>query len=264
MQNKRLVGVITVLGGWAVQSFGYSKYLPLGRPTTIAENFDRWGADEIFLCCIDRNTAGPDLHLLEEVANLGLTTPLIYAGGIRSREDAIAVVSAGADRIVVESGWLHEPNEIRRICTVVGSQAIIASMPILFSKSGKLRMFDYRNSHARDLPTVIFQAFADGELSELLVIDCKNEGTESIFDVRLLEEFPPVDIKIIAFGGISNPNIAQTLLEHSSITAIGVGNFLNYREHAIQYFKQSLTGSFLRPAHFHPFRRERPFHAPDL
>ena len=56
MVKKRLVGVITVKDGWAVQSFGYERYLPLGRPEVIAENLDRWGADEILLQCIDRST----------------------------------------------------------------------------------------------------------------------------------------------------------------------------------------------------------------
>ena len=49
MLKKRIIGSITVLNGWAVQSIGYSQYLPLGRPSVIAENLDRWGADEILI-----------------------------------------------------------------------------------------------------------------------------------------------------------------------------------------------------------------------
>ena len=49
MIRKRLIGVITVKGGWAVQSFGYARHLPLGRPEILAENLDRWGADEILV-----------------------------------------------------------------------------------------------------------------------------------------------------------------------------------------------------------------------
>ena len=60
MINKRLAGVITVKDGWAVQSFGFRSYLPLGRPEVLAENLDRWGADEIILQCIDRGDLGPD------------------------------------------------------------------------------------------------------------------------------------------------------------------------------------------------------------
>ena len=54
MLKKRLIGVITVLDGWAVQSFGYKKYLPLGKPKILAKNLDNWGADEILIQSINR------------------------------------------------------------------------------------------------------------------------------------------------------------------------------------------------------------------
>ncbi len=56
MLKKRLIGVVTVREGWAVQSFCYNRYLPLGRPEAIVENLDRWGADEILIHCIDRSS----------------------------------------------------------------------------------------------------------------------------------------------------------------------------------------------------------------
>ena len=70
---------ITVLNGWAVQSIGYSQYLPLGRPSVIAENLDRWGADEILIQCIDRSASqnGPDYKTLSELSAVGINTPLI-------------------------------------------------------------------------------------------------------------------------------------------------------------------------------------------
>src|SRR3989338_7969798 len=105
MLKKRLIGVVTVKSGWAVQSVGYQRYLPLGRPEWLVENLDRWGADEILLQCIDRSTAdaGPDFELLDKVARLGLSTPLIYSGGIRSRDEGVAVIQRGADRIAVDA-----------------------------------------------------------------------------------------------------------------------------------------------------------------
>ena len=53
----------------------------MGSPKVIMENFDRWGADEIYLNCIDRGNRGPNLDLLSEIANAGITTPVIYGGG---------------------------------------------------------------------------------------------------------------------------------------------------------------------------------------
>ena len=63
MIKKRLIGAVIVKNGWAVQSFGYNKYLPLGRPSILIKNLNRWGADEILVNVIDRShkNLGPDL-----------------------------------------------------------------------------------------------------------------------------------------------------------------------------------------------------------
>ena len=53
MLKKRLIGVITVKDNKAVQSISYKNYLPIGSPKLVAENLDRWGADEIICLSID-------------------------------------------------------------------------------------------------------------------------------------------------------------------------------------------------------------------
>ena len=94
MLKKRLIGVITFLDGWAVQSFGYKKYLPLGKPEVIARNLDNWGADEILIQSIDRsiNNYGPDFELLNSLRDLALSTPLSYGGGIYTLDHAVEVI----------------------------------------------------------------------------------------------------------------------------------------------------------------------------
>lgn len=116
MLKKRLIGVVTVRQGWAVQSFNYSRYLPLGKPEVLVENLDRWGADEILIQCIDRSVAnaGPDFPLLDRLGALGLSTPLIYAGGIRNAEDAVKAVNLGADRLSVDTLLWDAPHQLEK------------------------------------------------------------------------------------------------------------------------------------------------------
>ena len=76
MLKKRLIRVVTIKDGSAVQSFGYGRYLPLGRPECLVENLDRWGADEILVQVIDRTrrSLGPDFALLSKLARIGMGT----------------------------------------------------------------------------------------------------------------------------------------------------------------------------------------------
>src|SRR5690554_2349668 len=117
MLRKRLIGVVTVRNGWAVQSFGYRRYLPLGRPECLVENLDRWGADEILVQVIDRSAGerGPDFDLLARLGRLGLETPLIYGGGVASADHAVRAIQSGADRVTVDQALHRAPDEVRRM-----------------------------------------------------------------------------------------------------------------------------------------------------
>jgi cyclase len=242
--KKRLIGVVTVRNGWAVQSFGYRRYLPLGRPECLVENLDRWGADEILVQVIDRSSAklGPDLELLERLAGLGLGTPLIYGGGIRSVEDGVNVIKRGADRFTVDALFQDDFKLVAELGERLGVQAVIASMPVS-AEGGKLALLDHRTGQSRPLP-----AIAAGKLSEVLLIDWQHEGTPEGFDQSLIARFPAKDMVLIAFGGISTARQMRSLLTHPQVSAVAVGNFLSYREHAIQGFRNDVACASLRQA----------------
>lgn len=242
MIKKRLIGVVTVKNGWAVQSFGYKRYLPLGKPECLIENLDRWGADEILIQVIDASCSnrGPDFDLLERLGRLGLETPLIYAGGIRSVSDGAKLIQLGADRLMVDALLHDEPSVIEGLANQLGAQALIASMPLAISQGG-LTWFDYRRKILKPIGVDISNFLLTGVCSEVLIIDWRNEGVVNQFNYELIEKFPLKNMSIIAFGGISESSQIKTILGKREVAAIAIGNFLNYREHAIQDYKASLV-----------------------
>lgn len=145
MIKKRLIGVVTVCGSLAVQSIGYRRYLPLGNPMIIVENLDRWGVDEILIQCIDRsrNNLGPNFKLLKYISSLGLSTPLIYAGGIRNSIDAVEVIRTGADRVAVDAILWDSPLLLQQVSSELGAQALIINMPVSICDK-KLFWMNYR------------------------------------------------------------------------------------------------------------------------
>jgi cyclase len=251
MLKKRLVGVVTVKNGWAVQSFGYSRYLPLGKPECLVENLDRWGADEILVQVIDCSTvsSGPDFKLLEKLGKLGLETPLIYAGGIQSVEDGLSLIQLGADRIAVDALLHDNPIEVESLSEKLGSQALIASLPLSWNGSG-LSWLDYRSKTSMPISDSVLNLIKTGVVSEVLISDWENEGMPMGFEQELIKNFPLQDISMIAFGGISQPKQMTALLECPGVVAVAIGNFLSYQEHVIQKFKEALIGSPVRHAKY--------------
>jgi cyclase len=247
MLKKRLIGVVTVRDGWAVQSIGYRRHLPLGRPEVLVQNLDRWGADEILLQCIDRSASGlgPDLEVLRKIGKLGIATPLIYAGGISTAEDAVKVVSNGADRIMVDAMLVNSPQTLEPVARQLGTQAVIAHLPARTGVDG-IRSLDYRNGLEGPIENWI-DRLPSNWISELMVTDWAHEGIPGGFDEKLLEVMRFIDKPLLFFGGISQPKQIESLLKHPQVVAVGMGNFLNYREHSVQKLKEKMGSSALRP-----------------
>jgi cyclase len=243
---KRLVGVVTVRQGLAVQSFGYKRWLPLGRPEVLVENLDRWGADEILVLCIDRAGQGPDLALLDRLGALGLSTPLIYGGGIRDAAQAAAVVQRAADRIAVDALLHDEPSALRPIAERLGAQAVVAALPLTLDAGGGLSWLDHRSGRSRPLPEGLSAWWRDGLVSEALLIDWQHEGQRAGFDPRLGQAFDALGLPYIAFGGLSEPAQLRQQLLAPHCVAVAMGNFLSWREHAVQDAKRALQGLPLR------------------
>ena len=247
MLKKRLVGVVTVKDGWAVQSFGYQRYLPLGKPECLIKNLDRWGADEILVQVIDRSRKkiAPDFSLLERIGKLGLSTPLIYGGGIRNVADGVKVIQYGADRLVVDALLYDDLQEVQFLSERLGAQAVIASLPLSWQE-GKLAWFDYRTQTKVAIATQLLETIQSGIISEMLISDWLHEGQTNGFEPNLVKKFPLQNIPIIAFGGVSEAVQMAELLAQPNIVAIAIGNFLNYQEQAIQKYKQAIASEQIR------------------
>lgn len=247
MIKKRLIGVINVLDGYGVQSFSYSKYLPLGKPEILAENLDRWQVDEILIQCIDRtkNNLGPDFKTLEKISKLGLKTPLIFSGGIRSVDDGVELIKCGADRLAVDAALRGPRSILVGLSSILGAQALVASLPVSVD-DGKLFWYDYLRKTSTPLDKAMLELFSDKILSEALLIDWKHEGLHNRFDVNLLDHSTALKAPCLFFGGISSLSVMEKVLATPNVAAVAMGNSLNYKEHSIDILRSQVDGVNLR------------------
>ncbi len=255
MVYKRLIGVIAVENAWAVQSFGYKRTLPLGRPEMLAENLDRWGVDEIVILDFGRSRQGlgPDFKLLNRLTALGLGTPLAYGGGICSVDDAVAVIQTGVERICIDSLLHTVPKTVCDLAAHIGGQAIIGALPVKRANEQGLAWYNHRSGVISDLDTEIIGLFSEQYISEALLIDYRHEGIENSFDASIPSLFSEYinSVPLLLYGGISEFSQVETYLEYENVVGVCIGNFLNYKEHAIQQFKEQKNVSrFCRPAFY--------------
>ena len=129
----------------------------------------------------------------------------------------------------------------RHLDTCQYETILIATVPRVRCREHGVRQVRLPWAEERSRFTAMFEA---------LVIDWRHEGQPGAFDLRLLDATALKGIRLIAFGGLSEPLALRKALEAPGVVAVAQGNFLNYREHAIQVLKQQLEGLPLRAARY--------------
>ena len=118
--------------------FGHFTYV--GDPCNTVRIFNELEVDELLFLDIQATRAGrpPDMALLADIAN-ECFMPLGYGGGIRTVDDAAAILKVGFEKVAVNSAILDDPALITRLADTIGSQAVIASIDVKKSLWGATR-----------------------------------------------------------------------------------------------------------------------------
>jgi imidazole glycerol phosphate synthase subunit HisF len=242
MAFKRIISTLFVKDGMVVKSYGYRYWRPAGKLRSALQNLDRWQTDEILVIDISRR-ARLDPVVLREITSARISTPLVFGGGIRREEDVHRLLDVGCDRIVLENLALHEPHRVHELANLVGSQALIGSLPIVTTQQG---MHLWQEESSQDPPRDIHEVFSHYEalpFSEILLIDAAHEGFSGKGHATMescIDTFPGSK-GIIWFGGLDEP-IATTLLRHHRTVAVAFGNVNFERELHVPLARKAILG----------------------
>ncbi|SNS11561.1 cyclase [Humidesulfovibrio mexicanus] len=246
MLKKRVIACLLLTGdggGLVVQSLGFHRRLPVGRPEIAAEFLDSWGVDEIILLKIDARGPGDtaDPELVRRVAGRCFA-PLTVGGGIRSVEDAARLVRAGADKIVVNAGALESPALVGDIARVYGSQCVVGAMDVRRLDGDRLRVFTGGAKIPAHLAPEAWATRLEAlGAGEILVQAADRDGQGQGYDLDLTRRVAQaVSVPVIALGGAGRPEHLRAVLTETGAAAAAVGNMLHYTEHSVAVCKASL------------------------
>jgi cyclase len=127
-----------------------------------------------------------------------VSIPFTFGGGIRTVEDATAVLEAGADKVSVNSAALTRPQLIEELASLLGSQAVVVAID---TENGRVRSHAATRDAARDTVAWARECEARGA-GELLVTSIDRDGTRNGYDLELLARLrDAVSLPVIASGG---------------------------------------------------------------
>jgi cyclase len=231
MSWPRIIVCLDVAGGRVVKGTRFRDLRDQGDLLDLALRYADEGADEIAFLDIEASagdTSRPTrLDWVRRVAE-GLFIPFSVGGGVRSWEDALRLLDAGADRVSVGTAAVRDPAVLAPLAERAGRQAVIFSLDarhvtpercIATVRGGR----DDTNLDALALSTAAVDAGA-GEVL-LNVIDA--DGTRTGFDIAYTRAVArAVPVPVIASGGAGHPaDFLRVLTEGEAQAALGAGIF---------------------------------------
>ena len=129
MALKRVIPCLDVDSGRVVKGTNFVGLRDAGDPVELAERYDAEGADELVF--LDITASHERRETIVELARRtadNVFIPFTIGGGIRSVEDAQAVLDAGADKVSVNSAALARPELIGELAEVFGSQCVVLAI----------------------------------------------------------------------------------------------------------------------------------------
>lgn len=225
MPSKRIIACLDVKGGRVVKGVRFEGHADMGDPAELARRYRDEGADEVVIYDIAASAEGRtiDYGWLAQVARV-LDIPLTVAGGIRSREQAMACLEHGADKVSINSPALERQALIGEIAELAGSQCVVVGVDSRVI-DGVWRAFQYtgaadtiRGTPRRTMDWIVeAQERGAGEI----VLNCMDrDGVRQGFDVdQLREARQRLRIPLVASGGAGVPSHFVDVFREADVSA---------------------------------------------
>ena len=132
--------------------------------------------------------------------------PLTVGGGVRSADDARALLLAGADKVGVNSAAVARPELVADIADRFGSQCVVASVDARANGRGGWDVFTHGGRTATGIDAVAHAIrLAQLGAGELLVTSMDRDGTRDGYDLALTRTIADaVSVPVVASGGVGN------------------------------------------------------------
>jgi len=255
MLARRIIPCLDVRAGRVVKGVAFVDLRDAGDPVECATRYDASGADEIALLDITASHEGRGtwLDVVSKTAEATFV-PLTVGGGVREVADVRALLTAGADKVSINTAAVKDPSLLERCAGSWGSQAIVVAIDAKRSASGKSwEVYIHGGRTATGLDAL---AWADKAVrlgaGEILLTSMDRDGTKEGYDLELTRAVADaVGVPVIASGGVGTlEHLRQGLVEGRADAALAASIF-HMGQHTIGEAKQYLA------EHGVPVRLER-------
>jgi cyclase len=272
MLAKRIIPCLDVNHGRVVKGTNFLNLRDAGDPVAVAARYDAEEADELVF--LDITASHEDRGILLEVVRRTAEVcfmPLTVGGGIRSLDDIRTLLSAGADKVSINSAAVRDPDLVHRAARRFGSQCIVVNIdPKRVVRDGRV-IWEVHINGGR-VPTgreavAWAREVQDLGAGEIVLTSMDADGTKNGYDLEMTGSVvDAVDIPVVASGGAGSPEHLRAVLAEAGASAALAASIFHYGEYSIGETKAYLAshGVPIRRVACHALDRIKATDAPRL
>lgn len=242
MLAKRIIPCLDVDKGRVVKGVNFVDLIDAGDPVELAKFYNEEGADELVLLDI---TASSDnrkimLDIVKKVAK-GIFIPFTVGGGINSIDQIREIISAGAEKVSLNTAAVKNPELISDATNEFGSQCIVAAIDAK-KTGGSWNVFIRGGREDTGIDAIEWaQKAVHLGAGEILLTSMDKDGTKSGFDIKLTQKVSEaVRVPVIASGGAGKLQDFRGVLTSGKADAAIAASLFHFGEIKIANVKKYL------------------------
>lgn len=231
MFRPRVIPMLLLKGKGLVKSIRFKDYRYIGDPINAVKIFNDLKADELVFvdiqASIENKSISTDfVHRVGDEANM----PFAVGGGIRSISDIRRIINAGAEKAIINTYALENPDFIKQASEEFGSSTIVVSMDVMKKRFGKKQLFTHGGKNASGLPPKDFaQLMEEKGAGEIIINSIEQDGTMQGYDLELIKTVSKaVTIPVVAAGGAGKMIDFKKAITESYASAVAAGSMFVY------------------------------------
>lgn len=231
MFRPRVIPVLLLKNAGLVKSVQFKNHHYIGDPINAVKIFNDLKADELVFLDIlaSKENRLISLDFVEKVGEES-NMPFAVGGGVKSIDDIKKIISAGAEKVVINQHAAAQPDFIKEATETFGSSTIVICVDIKRNFWGKQRVYTHNGKKAMDLSILEYvQLIEEKGAGEVIIQSIDNDGVMKGYDLPMIKKIAEtVKIPVVALGGAGNVEHLKQAYHEGYANGLAAGSMFVY------------------------------------